>query len=298
MEVASASTARHEKAPGSATADVMVVDEDSACVVVSGSPAAKTASATPNSSAKKPAAARPKKAKDGTPASRKKAVQSKAESGLRGISSFLVCAISMRVLEPVQSSRSSRSLRTPSAVTEPEALRQRVAASAMSRGDGHEKLPSVLMGGSGAWYGQVKKPKPDADSPPAKTSAKGKDAEGDIAMSATMDELATAGLPVAPVAERRGAAPVQSADAQAEREVVNLVSPQGSPSKGKPCKETGDRGAEAPTQSKRQCVRYNETQMRKLEALFALGEGKFNFAAVCTQATFAQSLLFVLPVLS
>jgi len=114
MEVASAATARHEKAPGSATADAMVVDEGSACVVVSGSPAAKTASATPNSSAKKPAAARPKKAKDGTPASSKKAVPFPAASGLRGISAFLVCAISVLVLEPVQSSRSSRSLRTPS----------------------------------------------------------------------------------------------------------------------------------------------------------------------------------------
>lgn len=45
---------------------------------------------TPTSSAKKQAASRAKKAKDGTPSGSKKAAASPAASGLRGISSFLV----------------------------------------------------------------------------------------------------------------------------------------------------------------------------------------------------------------
>lgn len=135
----------------------------------------------------------------------------------------------------------------------------------------------------------MKKPKTDSDSLPAEASAKKKDSEGDSPMTNTVGEHAAAGASVSPMAQKHEAALAEHADApQTEKrdDVVNLVSPQASPSKSKPCEESSGRSAEAttqPTQSvaKRQCVRYNETQTRKLEALFALGKDKFDFAAVC-----------------
>ena len=73
-------------------------------------------------------------------------------------------------------------------------------------------------------------------------------------------------------------------------DVVDLVSPQGSPSKAQPKQQSEDRGGQEPV-AKRQCLRYNEAQTRKLEAFFKLGKETVDFAAVSLQPFLLASCL-------
>ena len=136
----------------------------------------------------------------------------------------------------------------------------------------------------------VKKAKTD-DGPSHKESAKDTDTQGKLD-NTNVDKNDTAGLPDTSTAaqklEASGLEPEVKlgTSQQPEKivEVVDLVSPKGSPSKTKLVKEHGDHSVQdkSPTEpvAKRQCVRYNESQVRKLEAMFVLGKDKVDFAAV------------------
>lgn len=136
----------------------------------------------------------------------------------------------------------------------------------------------------------VKKAKTD-DGPLPKESAQDTDTHGKLD-NMNVDKNDTAGLPHTSTAaqklEASGLEPEVKLGTpqQPEKivEVVDLVSPKGSPRKTKLLKENGDHSVQdkSPTEpvAKRQCVRYNESQVRKLEAMFVLGKDKVDFAAV------------------
>ena len=136
----------------------------------------------------------------------------------------------------------------------------------------------------------VKKAKTD-DGPSHKESAKDTDTQGKLD-NTNVDKNDTAGLPDTSTAaqklEASGLEPEVKLGTSQQSvkivEVVDLVSPKGSPSKTKLVKEHGDHSVQdkSPTEpvAKRQCVRYNESQVRKLEAMFVLGKDKVDFAAV------------------
>ena len=131
----------------------------------------------------------------------------------------------------------------------------------------------------------VKKAK-TGDGPSPKESAKDTDTHGKLD-NMNVDKNDTAGLPDTSTAAQKLKPEVKlGTPQQSEKiaEVVDLVSPKGSPSKPKLLKEHGDHSVQdkSPTEpvTKRQCVRYNESQVRKLEATFVLGKEKVDFAAV------------------
>lgn len=130
----------------------------------------------------------------------------------------------------------------------------------------------------------AKKAKVDTDYSPEKATAQNKDAEGGTAMA----NCAAAGEQPDDhgKAQKDAAAELKTATPKADKQedVVDLVSPHASPSKAKSKEKLGEDEnqdtASAKSAAKRQCVRYNEAQTRKLEALFELGRDKVDFEAV------------------